>query len=288
MKGGRPGARRQAQHSTRGYMDVAGVAHALARRSRAVPRRLVPGRRGRQGGAWSGPTAPARPRCCGWSPATCRCASAWSRRAGGLGVMRQFIGMVGDETTLQRAGALARRAAGAGRGRAARPRPSGDARAERGADQQRAGKAQVATRTRSPPGARPAGTTPRCCSTPSVDDRARPAVGRRRSDRPVRTLSGGQQKRLALELLLARHRRGAAARRARQLPRRTRRSAGSEARLRESDKSVLYVVARPRAARPDRRPGGRGRGRHSAVGAPRRLRLLARGPGRPATSGSRS
>ena len=94
-------------------------------------------------------------------------------------------------------------------------------------------------RTRWPRGARPAGTTPRCSSTrSSVVALDQPWDAAR--DRPVRTLSGGQQKRFALELLL----RGADEVLLLDEPDNFLDVPGKrwlEARLRESTKSVLYV-----------------------------------------------
>ena len=102
----------------------------------------------------------------------------------------------------------------------------------------------------------------------------------------MRTLSGGQQKRFALELLL----RGTdevllldepdnfldvPAKR------------WLEARLRESDKSVLYVSHDRELLAQTADPGGRRRGRH-APGPTRAASPPGTRPGRPATSGSTS
>ena len=67
-------------------------------------------------------------------------------------------------------------------------------------------------------------------------------------DRPAVTLSGGERKRLVLDVLLRLRRRRAAARRARQLPRRPRqaRARGAD---RASKKTILLISPRPRAAR---------------------------------------
>ena len=128
-------------------------------------------------------------------------------------------------------------------------------------------------------GARPAGTRPRCSST-----RSRVAMLDMPWDevrhRPVRTLSGGQQKRFALELLL----RGTDEVLLLDEPDNFLDVPGKrwlEARLRESPQVGALRLARPGAAGTDRRPGGRGRGRQR-VDASGRLRLLARGPGQPA------
>ena len=108
--------------------------------------------------------------------------------------------------------------------------------------------------------------------------------------RAVTSLSGGEQKRLVLELLLGRAGRGAAARRAGQLPGRAGQAvAGGQAgRHRQGGAAGL---ARPRVAgqggKPDRHPGTRRR-RRGVLGARRIVRDLSRRPGTTGTPGWRN
>ena len=77
-----------------------GHAHA-AGRPRAARRGLASGSPTGRRSRWSAPTARARRRCCDSSPATSTRRRARSSRSGGLGVMRQFIGQVRDESTVR-------------------------------------------------------------------------------------------------------------------------------------------------------------------------------------------
>ena len=114
-------------------------------------------------------------------------------RSGGLGVMRQFIGSVRDATTVR--GFLAAMAPLPIRGAAQRLEAA--ERAPRRARSRRS----APTRRRSPTGPTSAAGTPRCCGRPASARRSALTLGRR-GHRPVSTLSGGEQKRLALEALL--------------------------------------------------------------------------------------
>ena len=102
-------------------------------------------------------------------------------------------------------------------------------------------------------------------------------------DRPVRTLSGGQQKRFALELLL----RGTDEVLLLDEPDNfldvpgQALAGGAAARV---DEVGALRLARPGAAGPDRRPGGRGRGRQR-LDPPGRLRLAGTRRGWPGTTG---
>jgi energy-dependent translational throttle protein EttA len=154
-------------------------------------------------------------------------------RSGGLGVMRQFIGMIGDETTL---GDLAMSLV------VPRLRHVGErlVAAEKALHAVGAGeKAQLgyahALTAWGEAGGYEAEVLFDTVSTVVLD---RPWESTR--DRPVRTLSGGEQKRFALELLL----RGTDEVLLLDEPDNFLDVAGKrwlEARLRESDKSVLYV-----------------------------------------------
>ena len=144
---------------------------------------------------WSAPTAPARPRCCGSSPATSTRTSGTVDRSGGLGVMRQFVGSVRDDSTvrdllLSVAPPRVRAAAAALDARRAR-----DDGARRRADPAalRPGAVRLGRRRR----LRGRGALGRLLHR-------RPSASRveRAQWREVRTLSGGEQKRLVLEALL--------------------------------------------------------------------------------------
>ena len=208
---------------------------------------------------WSGRTAPARRRCCGWSPATCRSQTGAIARSGGLGVMRQFIGMIGDEPHPRRPGAVAGPAA-----RCGRPASGCDRAAERGrctARQRRPSKAQLRVRGRAGRLGRGRRVRRRGALRHRQRRRARPAVGRSPGPagadpvrRPAEAVRAGAA--------AARHRRGAAARRAGQLPRRAGQALAGGAAARVDEVGALRL-ARPGAAGPDRRPGGRRRGRHA-------------------------
>jgi len=123
-------------------------------------------------------------------------------KAGGLGVMRQFIGMIADETTLSDLAlglaAPSTRAAGVRLAAAERALHAAEARGRSGTA---ATKAQMryaeAIAAWGEAGGYDAEVLFDTASVSALDlpwDRAK--------DRPVRTLSGGQQKRFALELLL--------------------------------------------------------------------------------------
>jgi sulfate-transporting ATPase len=161
-------------------------------------------------------------------------------RFGGLGVMRQFIGMIGDDTTLQdlalSLSAPALRTAGE---RLAAAETALHAAELRGKFGTTAGKAQLAYADALAAWGEAGGYDVEVLfdtvSTLVLDlpwDATR--------DRPVRTLSGGQQKRFALELLL----RGADEVLLLDEPDNFLDVPGKrwlEGRLRESSKSVLYV-----------------------------------------------
>ncbi|MEO3744166.1 ATP-binding cassette domain-containing protein [Plantactinospora sp. B5E13] len=161
-------------------------------------------------------------------------------RSGGLGVMRQFIGMIGDETTLQDLALSlsppAVRAAGAALAAAETALHAAEV---RGKFSNAAGKAQLAY----------AGALAAWGETGGYDaevlfDTVSTIVldlpWETSRTRPVRTLSGGQQKRFALELLL----RGTDEVLLLDEPDNFLDVPGKrwlEGRLRESTKSVLYV-----------------------------------------------
>src|SRR6201991_604876 len=123
-------------------------------------------------------------------------------RAGGLGVMRQFIGMVGDETTLQQLvlslAAPPLRAAGE---RLTAAEGAMHAAEVRGKFSTAAGRAQVAyAEALSAWGEAGGYDAEGLFATVPTIVLAKP--WEETKPRPVRTLSGGQQKRVALELLL--------------------------------------------------------------------------------------
>ncbi|MEV0715891.1 ATP-binding cassette domain-containing protein [Asanoa sp. NPDC050611] len=123
-------------------------------------------------------------------------------RAGGLGVMRQFIGMVGDETTLSELvlslAAPPLRAAGERLTAAERAMHAAEL---RGKFSTAAGKAQVAYADALAAWGEAGGYDAEVLfDTVSVLVLGKPWEETR--TRPVRTLSGGQQKRVALEVLL--------------------------------------------------------------------------------------
>ncbi|ASW53577.1 ATP-binding cassette domain-containing protein [Plantactinospora sp. KBS50] len=161
-------------------------------------------------------------------------------RSGGLGVMRQFIGMIGDETTLRDlALSLAEPALRAAGERLAAAEGALHAAELRGKYSSAAGKAQLryadALSAWGEAGGYDAEVLFDTVATIVLDltwDACR--------DRPVRTLSGGQQKRFALELLL----RGADEVLLLDEPDNFLDVPGKrwlERRLRETTKSVLYV-----------------------------------------------
>ncbi|HWH01786.1 MAG TPA: ATP-binding cassette domain-containing protein [Pilimelia sp.] len=161
-------------------------------------------------------------------------------RTGGLGVMRQFIGMIGDDRTLLDL-ALSLAAAplrAAGERLAAAERALADAESA-GASGAAAEKAQLRYADAIVGWGETGGYAAEVLfDTASVAALGRPWDAVR--DRPVRTLSGGQQKRFALELLL----RGTDEVLLLDEPDNFLDVPGKrwlEERLRESDKSVLYV-----------------------------------------------
>ena len=117
--------------------------------------------------------------------------------------MRQFIGMIGDEHHAAADLALSLAAPGAAGGRrAARRRPSGDAAAERRQVQHRDEKAQLRYADALAAWGEAGGYDAEVLFDTVADRRRSACPGTTARDRPVRTLSGGQQKRFALELLL--------------------------------------------------------------------------------------
>ena len=136
---------------------------------------------------------------------------------GGLGVMDQFVGH-GD----RRAQTVAR-PAGLGRAASACATPRVELEASEDAHHRarRHRHADARTRPRSPSTPRPAATSRRPSGTTARSRRSASRSSARKF-RELGTLSGGEQKRLALEALLRGPDAGAAARRARQLPRRAR------------------------------------------------------------------
>jgi sulfate-transporting ATPase len=161
-------------------------------------------------------------------------------RSGSLGVMRQFIGMVGDETTLEDLvlglSAPPIRAAGARLGAAEAALHAAEV---RGKYSNAAAKAQMAYADALAGWGEAGGYDAEVLfDTVSTIVLGRPWESTRH--RPVRTLSGGEQKRVALELLL----RGADEVLLLDEPDNFLDVPGKrwlEARLRESAKSVLYV-----------------------------------------------
>jgi sulfate-transporting ATPase len=161
-------------------------------------------------------------------------------RSGDLGVMRQFIGMIGDDRTLNdlalSLSAPALRAAGQRLGRAEAALHAAESRGKYGTA---AHKAQLryaeALSTWGEAGGYDAEVLFDTASTSALD-----LSWENTRDRPVRTLSGGQQKRFALELLL----RGVDEVLLLDEPDNFLDVAGKrwlEGRLAESGKSVLYV-----------------------------------------------
>jgi ATPase subunit of ABC transporter with duplicated ATPase domains len=161
-------------------------------------------------------------------------------RSGGLGVMRQFIGMVSDETTLQSLAlglaVPALRAAGDRLGRAEREMHAAE---RRGKFSTAAAKAQIAYADALAAWGEAGGYDAEVLfDTVSVIVLDQPWEATKA--RPTRTLSGGQQKRFALELLL----RGSDEVLLLDEPDNFLDVPGKrwlETRLRESGKSVLYV-----------------------------------------------
>ena len=198
-------------------------------------------------------------------------------RSGGLGVMRQMVGARHRGHDRRRPAAL-----GVARRGCAR-RPPQVERVRAGADgHRRRADPDALRRRRSPSGPTPAATTSRSSGT-SVHAPALGVPYERAKYRDLTTLSGGEQKRLVLEFLLARARRGAAARRAGQLPRRARQdlARGADPRVAEDDP---VHQPRPRAAGQHRDPGGHRRarrGRQHRVDASGRLRVVPRGAAGP-------
>ncbi len=148
--------------------------------------------------------------------------------------MRQFIGSEARPTTVRDVPPRVRRTARRGSGDRARARPSA------GCTITRARSRRCATPTRSRTGVRPAGTRRRCCSTSARTPRS----GRgypECAERRIETLSGGERKRLALEVILRSPVRHRPARRAGQRPGHRGQDAGSRTRSRASPKTVLFV-----------------------------------------------
>ncbi len=161
-------------------------------------------------------------------------------RAGGLGVMRQFIGMIGDDRTLaDLALSLAAPPLRAAGDRLARAEAALHATEARGKFSTAAGKAQMAYAD-ALAGWGEAGGYDAEVLFDTVSTLVLDLPWERTRDRPVRTLSGGQQKRFALELLL----RGTDEVLLLDEPDNFLDVPGKrwlEGRLRESAKSVLYV-----------------------------------------------
>ncbi|MFD1324021.1 ABC-F family ATP-binding cassette domain-containing protein [Micromonospora sonneratiae] len=161
-------------------------------------------------------------------------------RSGGLGVMRQFIGMIGDETELRdlalSLAAPALRSAGA---RLATAEAALHAAEVRGKFSSAAGKAQMAYADALAAWGEAGGYDAEVLFD-TVSTIVLNLPWEQTRNRPVRTLSGGQQKRFALELLL----RGTDEVLLLDEPDNFLDVPGKrwlEARLRESQKSVLYV-----------------------------------------------
>ena len=178
-----------------GYVDLSGIAHTLADGRVAARRRrtcasATAAKTALVGANGAGKTTLLRLIAGDLVPQQGSIA-----RVGGLGVMRQFIGSVRDTTSVQdflvraRAGRRARRV-----GRRAALR-AGDDGARRRA------RPSSPMRMRSRTGAMSAATTSRCSGTPSPSPRSASPYDRCKY-RELATLSGGEQKRLALELLL--------------------------------------------------------------------------------------
>ena len=113
---------------------------------------------------------------------------------GRLGVMRQLVGVAdgvddAPPTVRELLVSLAPPALRASAGRLA------------DAERRRRGRPDGATPTRSPTGATTAATTPRCTGTSASPGPSGSALDEV-ADRPLRTFSGGEQKRIALEVLL--------------------------------------------------------------------------------------
>ena len=233
---------------------------------------------------WSARTAPARRRCCGSSPATWCRTPARSPAPAGSGVMRQIVGAaLGDDPTV--ADLLLQRLAAADpggrrRGRPLRARADGDRRRE-DPDGLRPRALGVRRRRRlrhrghlgrlHDGGARRCPTTARSTATLQHPLRRRAEAAGAGVPAP-------------------RPRRGAAARRARQLPRRARQdlARGPDPRVRQDGPDDQ---PRPRAARQHRDPGRHRRARprrQPGVDPPGRLRVVPRGAPRPVRSASRS
>ena len=253
-----------------GYVDVSRDPAHPARRAGAAGRRQLPRRRRRRRPRWSARTAPARRPCCGSSPATWRPQAGAVARVGGLGrhapvhrlgARRHDRAATSSSTSRRPPSATAWRR---GRGRRA------------GADgARRRARRSWPTRTRSPHWGDVGGYD------------AEVAVGHRAPSprsacpttackyRELSTLSGGEQKRLALEALL----RGRDEVLLLDEPDNYLDVPGKrwlEERLRDTPQDRAVRQPRPRAARPGRRPGRHRRGRHR-LGARRRLRVLPRG-----------
>ena len=162
----------------------------------------------------SAPTAPARPRCCASSPATSMPHAGVVTRTGGLGVMRQIVGTDrGDDPTVaDLLLSVSPRAGPRGRGRrgALRARADGDRRRD---DPARA----TPRRCRSSP--TPAATTSRWSGTSARPRRSALPYDQAKY-RSLSTLSRRRAEAARAGVPARGSRRGAAARRAGQLPRR--------------------------------------------------------------------
>ena len=251
-----------------------GIGHALAGRPVVARRRELPGRRGQQGRAGR------RQRRRQDDPA-----AADRRRPEPAGRERRPLGRTRRDAPVHRLGARRHHRAGL-------PRPAGACASARGLGR-RAGcraRAHGPRRRAAPAGlrARPRalGRCRRLRRRGAVGHRHRRGAGRAVRPRastaswrpcPAASRSGSRSS------LAARAGRGAAARRARQLPRRPGQAVARGAAARDGqDRAVRQP--RPRAARAGRRPDRHRRGR-DGLGARRRVRVLPRGADRPSTNG---
>ena len=201
------------------HVAIANLAVRPSGRRPAVRQRRVPVSAGDTSG-WSAPTASARPPCCASSQARSRPTRARSRSAAASPTCAQDVGDSGEQTVRdlllshRRGAAAARRArdgrrrARAGRGRRRRGHELGAAIG----DWSELGGYELEGQWDAAAGASCARRSPRSAEPPAV------------------TLSGGERKRLVLDVLSV-GRAGAPARRARQLPRRA-----GQARARAADR----------------------------------------------------
>ncbi|HEY6593075.1 MAG TPA: ATP-binding cassette domain-containing protein [Asanoa sp.] len=222
-----------------GYIDVAGVAHTLpdGRRLFAdVSFRVGEGAKV----ALVGPNGAGKTTLLRMVAGDLPVRTGVVARAGGLGVMRQFIGMVGDETRLRELvlslSPAPLRTAGA---RLEAAETAMHATEARGKFSTAASKAQMAYADALAAWGEAGGYDAEVLFD-TVSTIVLGLPWEKSAHRPVRTLSGGQQKRVALELLL----RGPEEVLLLDEPDNfldVPRKRWLEARLRESDKSVLYV-----------------------------------------------